>query len=98
VVGTGDVAADLGERTHQGDAAAGHDALFDRRTGGVQGVFDAGLLLLHLDFSRGTHLDDGNTAGELGLACLPLLEVVAGVDKLDIHKKEISSRIAAVTG
>ena len=37
----------------QGHAAAGQDAFFDRRTRGVQGVFDAGLLLLHLGFGRG---------------------------------------------
>ena len=34
---------------HQGHAAAGDDAFFDGRTGGVQRVFDAGLLLFHLD-------------------------------------------------
>src|SRR3546814_3664242 len=50
----------------QHDAAAGNDAFFDGRTGRVQGVFDARLLFLHLDFGRGPDLDTGNTAGELG--------------------------------
>ena len=36
--------------TEQGHAAAGQNAFFDGRTGGVQGVFDAGLLLLHVGF------------------------------------------------
>ena len=37
----------------QGHAAAGHNALFDRRPRGVQGVFDAGLLLLHVGLGAG---------------------------------------------
>ena len=45
--------ADLLDRlaaAQQGHAAAGEDAFFDRRAGGVQGVFDAGLGLLHVGF------------------------------------------------
>ncbi len=38
--------------TQQGHAAAGQNAFFDGRTRGVQGVFDAGLLLLHVGFAR----------------------------------------------
>jgi len=37
----------------QRNAAAGKDPFLDRRTGGVEGVFDAGLLLLHLGFAIG---------------------------------------------
>ena len=36
-----------------GDAAAGDDAFFYGRAGGVERVFDAGLLFLHLRFGRG---------------------------------------------
>jgi hypothetical protein len=36
--------SDRGQRADQGDTAARHHAFFDGRTGGVQGVFDAGLL------------------------------------------------------
>ena len=61
-----------GAGTQQRDAAAGHDAFLDGGTGGVQRVFDAGLLLLHLDFGGGTDLDDGHAAGQLGHALLQL--------------------------
>src|SRR3546814_16905039 len=50
----------------QHDATAGNDAFFDVRTGRVQGVFDALLLFLPLDFGRDTHLDTANTPGALG--------------------------------
>src|SRR5690606_41254097 len=63
-----------------------HDALpiyafFDRRTRGVQGVFDAGLLFLHLDLGRGTDLDHRNAAGQLNHALLQLLAVVVRRDR-----------------
>jgi hypothetical protein len=76
--------ADLGQGAHQGDTAAGDDALFHRGAGGVQGVFDAGLLLLHLDLCGGTDLDHGDTAGELGQTLLELLTVVVGGGLLDL--------------
>ena len=44
--------------TQQGHAAAGQNAFFDGRTRGVQGVFDAGLLLLHVGFAVRTDRDD----------------------------------------
>ena len=44
--------------------------------GGVQGVFNAGLLFFHFDFGRGTDLDHCNAAGQLGHALLQLLAVV----------------------
>jgi hypothetical protein len=69
----------------QRHAAAGHDAFFDRGTGRVQRVFDAGLLLLHLDFGRGTDLDQRNTAGQLGHALLQLLAVVVAGGFLDLR-------------
>ncbi len=56
-------ALQLGDRglgTDQGDAAARDDAFLDRRTGGMQGVFDARLLFLHLDFGGGADLDHRN--------------------------------------
>ena len=68
----------------QRDAAAGNDAFFDRRAGGVQGVFDAGLLFLHLGFGRGADIDDGDAAGELGEALLELLAVVVGGGFFDL--------------
>ncbi len=65
-------------------AAAGHDAFLDGGTGRVQRVFDAGLLLLHLDLGGCTDLDHGDTAGELRNALLQLLLVVVGGGLLDL--------------
>ena len=71
-------------RTDEGDAAAGDDAFFDGRAGRVQGVFDAGLLFLHLGLGRGADVDDGHAAGELGQAFLELLAVVVAGGLLDL--------------
>ena len=68
----------------EGDAAAGDDAFLDRRTGGVEGVFDAGFLLLHLGLGRGADIDDGDTTGQLGEALLELLAVVVRGGLLDL--------------
>ena len=60
----------------QRDAAAGHDAFFDRRAGGVEGVVDAVLLFLHFDFGRAADADHRNPAGQLGQTFLQLFLVV----------------------
>ena len=72
------------EAAQQGDAAAGDDAFLDGRAGRVQGVLDAGLLLLHLGLGGGADIDDGDAAGELGQALLELLAVVVGGGFLDL--------------
>ena len=56
----------------------------DRRTGGVQGVFDAILLFLHLGLGGRTDIDDGNAAGQLGQTLLQLLTVVVRRGVLDL--------------
>ena len=66
-------------------AAAGDDALLDRRAGGRKRVLDAVLLLLELDLGRGADLDDGNATGQLGEALLELLAVVVGGGLLDLR-------------
>ena len=66
------------------DAAAGDDTLFHGRTGRMERVFDAGLLLLHLNLGGGTDVDDGDTAGELGEALLELLAVVVAGGLVDL--------------
>ena len=71
-------------RTEIGDAAAGDDALFNGRTGGVQGVVDTVLLLLHRSFRRRANLDEGNAAGELGETLLKLLAIIVGRGLLDL--------------
>ena len=63
-------------RADERDAAARDDAFFDRRTRGVQRVFDARLLLLHLGFGRGADVDHRHAAGELRETLLELLLVV----------------------
>ncbi len=68
----------------QGHAAAGQNAFFDRGTGGVQGVFDAGLLLLHVGFGPRADGDDRHAAGELGQPLLELLLVVLALGGLDL--------------
>ena len=71
-------------RPEQRHAAARNDAFLDRRAGGVEGVVDAVLLLLHLDFGRAANPDHGNAARELGQTLLELLLVVVGGGLLDL--------------
>src|SRR5690606_362664 len=59
-------------------------AFFHGSAGGVQGVFDASLLLLHFHFGGRADLDHRNTAGQLGQALLQLLLVVVGGGFLDL--------------
>jgi hypothetical protein len=72
-------------RAQKRDAAAGKNALFDRRARRVQRVFDASLLLLHLDLGRRADFDDGDAARELREALLELLTVVVGGGRLDLR-------------
>ncbi len=65
-------------------AAAGDDAFLDGRTGRVQRVFHAGLLLLHLGLGRGADIDDRHATGELRQAFLQLLAVVVGGRLVDL--------------
>src|SRR5206468_1721620 len=69
-------AADRFLGAEQRDAAAGNDAFLHSRTGGVEGVFDAVLLLLDLDLGRAADADHRDAAGELGQTLLQLLTVV----------------------
>ena len=71
-------------RPEQGDAAAGQDAFLEGRAGGVQGVLDAGLLLLHLALGRGADVDLGHAAGQLGEPLLELLAVVVALGVGDL--------------
>ena len=73
------------EAADERDAAAGDDALFDRRAGRVERVLDAGLLLLHLGLGGRADLDDRDAADELGEALLELLAVVVGGGVLDLR-------------
>ena len=70
--------------SQQCHTAAGDDALFDSRLGGVHGILDASLLLLHLALGGSANLDDGHTTDELGQALLQLLAIVVGAGLLDL--------------
>src|SRR5690606_16643580 len=72
------------QSANQRNTAARHHAFFDGCTGSVQGIFDASLLLFHLDFGTGTDLDHRNTAGQLGQTLLQLLLVVVGSGFFDL--------------
>ena len=81
----------LDGRNHadQGHAATGDDPFFGRRPGRVQGVFDAGLGLLHVGLGRSTDANQSHAAGELGEPLLELLLVVLAVRLLDLAAKLI---------
>src|SRR4029079_1383436 len=72
-------------RADERDAAAGDDAFFNGRARGVERVFDAGLLLLHLGLGRSADLDHRDAADELREALLELLTVVVGRGVLDLR-------------
>ena len=82
----------------QGHATAGHDALFDGRLGGGDGVLDAVLLLLELHLGGGADLDDGHAAGQLGQTLLQLLPVVVGVGVLDLGLDLVDAALDVVLG
>ena len=66
-------------------AAAGDDALFDRRAGGRERVLDAELLLFEFGLGGRANLDHRDTARELRQTLLELLTVVVGVGALDLR-------------
>src|SRR5579859_6287892 len=68
----------------QRDATARHDALLEGRAGGLQGILDAMLLLLHLRLGGSADLDHRDTAGQLRQPLLQLLAVEVGVGVLDL--------------
>ncbi len=82
----------VGASTQVGDPAACNDAFLDGGTRGVQRVFDASLLFLHLDFGRGADLDHRNAAGELGHALLQLFLVVVRGRLVDLHANVLHAR------
>src|SRR5579863_381335 len=84
------------ERTLGADqrhTAARHHALFHRSASRVQRVFDAGLLLFHLDLGGGSYLDHGDAAGELGNPLLQLLLVVVGGGLFGLLTDRLDARL-----
>src|SRR3977135_3861003 len=78
--------------TQQGDAAARHDAFFNRRTGRMHRVIDAILALPYLDLGRAADADHRDAAGELGQTLLKLLAVVVRGGFLDLRLDLIDAR------
>ena len=69
----------------QRHAAAGRNAFLDRRAGGVEGVVDAVLLFLDLDFGRAADADHRDAARELGQTLLQLLAIIVRGGLLDLR-------------
>src|SRR6476620_9028078 len=69
----------------QSDAAARHDAFFNRRTGRMHRVIHAILALLDFDFGRAADADHRHAACELGQTLLQLLTVVVRGGFLDLR-------------
>ena len=86
----------LDGRAEQGDAAAGEDAFLEGRAGGVQGVLDAGLLLLHLALGRGADVDLGHAAGQLGQPLFQLLAVVVALGVGDLAADRLDAALDRV--
>src|ERR1700736_1001448 len=73
------------------NASAGNDTLLDGRTGRMQGIFHASLLLLHFSLRRGADIDNGNTAGELGQTFLQFFSIVVRSGFLDLTTNLLNS-------
>src|SRR6266487_1821291 len=71
--------------TQQGDAAARHDAFFNRRTGRMHRVIHAILAFPHLDLGRAADADHRDAARELGQTLLQLLTVVVRGGFIDLR-------------
>ena len=72
-------------RPQQRDTATRHDALFDRRLGGVHRVFDASLLFLHLGLGRRAHLDHGHAADQFRQPFLQFFAIVVRAGVIDLR-------------
>src|SRR6267143_979579 len=79
--------------TQQGDAAARHDAFFNRRTGRMHRVINAILALPHFDFGRAADADHRDAACELGQTLLQLFTVVVRGGFLDLRLDLIDPRL-----
>jgi hypothetical protein len=62
----------------------------------VEGVLDAGLLLLHLGLGRSADLDDRDAADELGEALLELLAIVVAGGVLDLARISLDAGLDLV--
>ncbi len=70
--------------TDQGNATSRYNAFLYGGAGSVQGVFNPGLLLFHLNLGGSANLDYGNTTSQFGYAFLQLLTVIIRAGLLDL--------------
>ena len=90
----------FGREGGEDGAAAGHDAFLNGGLGGVQGILDAQLLLLHLGLGGSAHLDDGPAASHLGQPAFIASgiidsrkdEVIAGLKKAGLAVAEVKEK------
>src|SRR3546814_786729 len=85
-------------RIEQGRPATGHDTLLDGRAGRMEGIIDAVLTLLDLDFTCTADLDDRDAAGELGKTLLELLLVIVAGRVLDLRPDRVDPALNAIRG
>merc|ERR1712004_813670 len=72
------------EATQQSNTTTGNNALLNSSPGGVQGVGDPVLLLVHLNLRGAADLEDSHTTGKPGHSLLDLLLLILGVGLLDL--------------
>src|SRR5580698_3051988 len=75
---------DVFGRAKQGYSTARHDAFLNRGAGGMHGILNASLLLLHFGLGGRPHLDNSHAAHEFGETLLKLLAIVFGSGFLDL--------------
>ena len=77
----------------QSDPSSGQDAILDRGSGGMQGIFDAGLLFLHFAFGRCSDQNFGNAAGQFGQPFFQFLAIVVAGCIIDFATDLIDARL-----
>src|SRR5207244_408821 len=84
----------------EGNAAAGEDAFLVGGAGGVHGVLDAGLFLLHLALGGGADVDLGHPARQLGdpLGQLFLIVIAGGFFQLLLDEGNAALDIGLLAG
>ena len=88
-----DVVQHLGSSADDGYPATGQDAFFNGGAAGVQGIFNAGLLLFHGHFGGGADVDLGDPAGQLGEAFLEFLFVVVAGGGVDLGLEGVDAAL-----
>src|SRR5439155_9514509 len=82
----------------QSHAAAGNDTFLDSRASGMQRVFHASLLLLHLGLGGRANLDHCHAPGQLRQALLQLLAIVIRGGFLDLGAQLLDAAFDGLLG